>query len=283
MLKFRLWLVTALVVAGVLLAPMSAAAESVNVLTNGSFEDEYVLGLSKGWTGFDNGGRASYGYHDDTWSPVVYDGKRSQLLELNTKDYGVSDNDRYFGIYQTADVVSGRRYMFSMYGMVRSTEGTELQSGYNYRVQVGFDFAGGTDPWAVTDWYEMSWREFPRLAPGWFEGFARGLTATSDKLTVFIRVWKKFGTHGQEGDINLDAVSLVGPAPTAAPAEPAVPAEPAAPAAEPTTAPTATPAEPQPTLPDTGGGSALPIAGGAAATLALGLAGVRIRNNRRTR
>lgn len=266
MLKLRLWLVTALVMAGVLLAPISATAESVNVLTNGSFEDEYVLGLSKGWTGFDNGGRATYGYHDDTWSPVVYDGTRSQLLEINTKDYGVSDDDRYFGIYQTADVVAGRRYMFSMYGMVRSTEGTELESGYNYRVQVGFDFSGGTDPWAVTDWYEMPWREFPRLAPGWFEGFARGVTATSDKLTVFIRVWKKFGTHGQEGDINLDAVSLVGPAPTAVSAEPVAPA-----------------AEPQPVLPETGGGSALPIAGGAAATVALGLAGVRIWRNRRAR
>jgi hypothetical protein len=238
--------------------PLAAAADSVNVVINGSFEEEFILGIASGWTGFDNGGLAQYGYHDDTWSPVVYDGAHSQLLEVNTKDYGGSENDRYMGIYQVVKVVAASRYMLTFYGMVRSTEGTELDSKYNYRVQLGLDYAGGTDPWAVSEWIEMPWREFPRLSPGRFEGYAHGITTTSDRLTIFIRVWKKFGTPHQEGDINLDAVTLVGPDPAAA-----------------------APAASAPSLPATGGGGALPMVGVAAGAAVLGLGGLRLARQRR--
>ena len=245
--------------------PALVLADSVNVIKNGSFEDGFALGVAAHWYTFDNGGNASYGYHDDTWDPVVYDGDYSQLLELHTKAVGGSDPDRYMGIYQVADVVSGKRYMFSFYGMVRSTEGNESESQWNYRVQVGFDTNGGTDPWAVTEWTEMSWPEYYRMDPGSFHGYAKGVTANSDKLTVFIRVWKKFPTAGEEANINIDAVSLVGPDPAAQIAATAVPE---------------LVMEEGPSLPDTGGGDVLPLVGVGLATVAVSLGGVRLAKRR---
>ena len=247
----RYWNVAlVLAVIGLLAFTLLVSADSGNVLKNGSVEDEFVYGVGKYWSTFSNGGHVSYGYHDDTWDKVVYDGEHSELLEIHTKAVGGSDRDRYFGILQTADVVPGSRYMFSFYGLVRSTEGSELRSRWNYRVQVGFDYAGGSDPDAVTEWVQMDWPETYRLSPGSFQSYAHGVTATSDKLTVFIRVWKKFPTVGEEANINIDAVSLVGPTPG-----------------------TETP----PMLPKTGAGYLFSIAGLGLAGIAITLTGMRLR------
>ena len=188
----RKWSIALMLVIGALLIFVPAlSAESVNVLQNGSFENEFSsLGVGRHWTAFNNGGRANYGYHADSWAKTVYEGRFSQLIEINTLGMGGSDKDRYSGIYQVADVVAGQRYMFSLYGLVRSTEGTELDSKWNYRIQVGFDYHGGTDPWAVTEWTEMPWVEYPRLSPGRYLAYAHGVTTTTDKITVFIRGWK---------------------------------------------------------------------------------------------
>jgi hypothetical protein len=251
-----------LLVVTLLLAP-AVGADSVNLILNGSFEDEYSpQGVSKYWTAFNNGGPISYGYHDDTWSKTVWDGARSQLLEVHTKGMTGSQSNRYSGIYQVVNVVPDARYMFSLYGMIRSTEGTEKESKWNYRVQVGFDYNGGTDPWAVTEWTEMPWPEYPRLSPGYYQSYAHSVVPSTDKLTVFIRVWKKFPTTGQEGDINIDAVSLVGPARAAAPVA-------AAPA--PVKAPL---------LPNTGAGDMLPLLGLGLAAVAVGLTGARLLRRR---
>lgn len=255
----RLGLMVALF--GLLVVAVPVSAESVNVLKNGSFEGAFVGGMAEYWTAFNNGGLASYGYHDDTWHKVVYDGEHSQLLELHTKAVGGSQKDRYSGIYQVANVVPGRRYMFSFYGMVRSTEGSESQSKYNYRVQVGYDYAGGTDPGAVTDWVEMSWPEYPRLSPGRIQSYAHGVTPTSDKLTVLIRVWKKFPTVGEEANINIDAVSLVGPSASTTVA---------------TVAAAETSTDTGSKMPDTGAGDVLPIAGVVLALVAIALTGRRV-------
>lgn len=225
-------------------------ADSVDVLKNGSFEDEFIDGVGKNWGTFNNGGYVSYGYHDDTWSKVLYDGGHSQLLEIHTKGRTGSDRDRYFGIFQTAKVVPSASYMFTLHGMARSTEGTEQDSKWNYRVQVGFDYNGGSDYTAVSEWFEMPWPETGRLTPGGIQAYSRGITTKSDKVTVFIRVWKKFPTVGHEGDINLDGISLVGPDPGAAPA----------PAA----------------LPQTGSGLLVPAAGLGLIAVALGLTGRRL-------
>ena len=42
-------------------------------------------------------------------------------------------------------------------------------------------------------------------------GFRTSLMPESDVITLFVRVWKKWGVPNQELDVNLDAISLVGP------------------------------------------------------------------------
>jgi hypothetical protein len=257
----RKWSIALMMVIGALLIFVPAiSAESVNVLKNGSFEEEFSsTGVGKYWTAFSNGGRANYAYHDDSWGKTVYDGRFSQLIEISTLGIGASDKDRYAGIYQVANVVAGQRYMFSFYGMARSTEGTEQDSKWNYRIQIGFDYGGGTDPWAVSEWAEMPWVEYPRLAPGRYLAYARGVTTTSDQITVFIRGWKKFPTIGQNGNLNIDAVSLVGPNPKVAQNS-------------------MTPSSP--TIPQTGAGTLLPLAGIALVGLALTLTSRRVFGRR---
>ena len=262
-MRNRFCLLLTLAMLALLVFSPAASAESVNVLTNGSFEEPFVYGVGQGWGTFNNGGHASYGYHDDTWEKVIKDGEHSQLLELHTKAVGGSHRDRYMGIYQTVDVVPGKRYMLSFYGMVRSTEGTQIGSTYNYRLQVGYDYEGGSDWQKVTEWRQLDWPEHDRLHPGKMESYAYGVTPTTDKLTLFIRLWKKFPTVGEEANINLDAISLVGPKATAsASSEAAV----------------TTTSE---TLPKTGVAMALPIAGIGIGFAAVALTGRRLYRRRR--
>ena len=172
------------------------------------------------------------------------------------------------GIYQVVDVVPDARYMFSFYGMVRSTEGSEAKSRWNYRIQVGFDPQGGTDPSAVTEWTQMDWPEHEIMSPGAMQSYAHGVTATSDKMTVFIRLWKKFPTAGEEVDVNIDAVSLVGPRSWKSTLdEKATPEEEAA---------EETPAPVEERLPDTGGGTVLPLVGILLTVVIVGIGGTRL-------
>lgn len=194
------------------------AGGSTERLANGNFEGGFyatpVGFVGKHWKWFHNGGAATYGFYDDTWAPVVYDGKHSQLLEINTFCRAGSDPDRYSGIYQTVAVVPGETYELSLHGMLRALEDDPDRSGYNYRVEIGIDYGGGGDWTAVADWYELPWNTVhPRLSPGSMESYSTGITATGDRLTLFIRVWKKWGTAQRELDVNLDAISLKGAMP----------------------------------------------------------------------
>jgi hypothetical protein len=187
-------------------------------LANGGFEEGFhttPAGLvGNGWGWFDNGGAAKYGFYDDTWEPVVAGGSHSQLIEINTFGLGVSEPDRYAGIYQQVAVVPGEHYDFSLQGMLRAMEDDPDRSGYNYRVQVGVDYSGGTDWTAVTNWVELPWDTvYPRLSPGTMSTYNTTLQASTNRLTIFIRAWKKWGTTDRELDVNLDAISLKGAMP----------------------------------------------------------------------
>ena len=228
-----------------LFAGLVVQAERGDVVKNGGFEEEFPYGVATHWGSFHNGGLADSNFHDDDWDPVVYEGEHSQLIEISTLAYGGSEKDRYAGIYQVVDVVPEARYEFMLYGMIRSTEGTESDSEYGYRVEVGFDYDGGTDWQTVTNWTEMPWPEYPRLEPGAWKNYYATVYPTSSKLTIFIRAWKKFATARQEGLVNIDTVSLTGEIPSGEPA--------------PTKVPTA---EEEPdSMPVTGLGLAVPVIG----------------------
>jgi len=194
------------------------AAGETERLANGSFEGGFratpVGFVGKHWMWFNNGGQATYGMYDETWAPVIYDGKHSQLLEINTYGLAGSDADRYSGIYQTVAVVPGEVYALSLHGMMRALEDDPDRACCNYRVEIGFDYNGGTDWQAVGTWFELPWNTVhPRLTPGSMESYSTSVKATSDRLTLFVRVWKKWGTARKELDVNLDAISLKGAMP----------------------------------------------------------------------
>lgn len=206
-------------VASTFLVASTTQASYTNVLVNGSFEQGFYhqpeCGMvGNGWGCFTNGGAAVYGYYDDQWDRVVADGVHSQLIEINTKGVGAPDHDRYAGIYQTVKVVDWEHYTLSLRGMIRTTnmEGDP----WRYRVQVGWS-AGPHPNWsAVNNWIDVGWDTYyERTSPGGMLDFSTGLKAEADHITIYIRVWKKWGVPEEEIDINVDAISLTGPAPYA--------------------------------------------------------------------
>ncbi len=220
------------------------SAGPVNVLTNGDFEDGFQSQpgcgmVAKGWRCFTNGGAAVYGFYDDMWQPVVASGAHSQLIEINTWDVLPADHDRYAGIYQTVRVVDWTEYTLSLKGIIRTTE---LDGDpWRYRVQVGWTQGKEANWQAVTNWTDVGWDTYyPRTAPGGFSSFSTKFMAEDDYVTIYIRVWKKWGVPQMELDVNLDAVSLTG---KPAGGQPAPTATPAPSTATPTPTPTSAPAE----------------------------------------
>ncbi|MCC6169970.1 MAG: LysM peptidoglycan-binding domain-containing protein [Caldilineaceae bacterium] len=218
----KLWsaalaLIVVAVVTTVAALPRILRASEESVLANGGFEDGFVAVPGCGivgsqWNCFTNGGAANYGFYDDSWDLVVAEGDHSQLIEINTKGMAAGDNDRYAGLSQTARVVKGQPYRFSMRGMIRttSTEGDP----WRYSVQVGTLDRPNGDWRDVTNWVDVGWNTYyPRTEPGSFSDFQTVFVPQSEVITVFIRVWKKWGVAFEELDVNLDAIALVGPPP----------------------------------------------------------------------
>lgn len=197
---------------------MQFAAPDTERLANGSFEEGFVATpageVGIGWHWFHSGGAATYSFYRDTWAPVVYDGSDSQLIEISTYGPGGHEADRYAGIYQTVAVVPGETYQLTVRGMLRALEEDPDRAGYNYGVEFGIDFGGGTDWTLVDSWFEIPWdKVHPRLSPGPIDSFGTSVTATGNRLTLFFRAWKKWGTSERMFDVNLDGISLKGPLP----------------------------------------------------------------------
>jgi LysM repeat protein len=199
------------------IVPMGAApmASSGDVLFNGGFENGFVANpacpgvVGAGWGCFNNGGTAAYGFYDDMWARTVAAGSHSQLIEINTKQVG-GDNNRTAGIYQTARVVPGAVYELSLKGMIRADE-RNTDDPWRYRVYVGFDYTGGANWQAVTDWRELPWDTYSsRTDPGGFSSYSTQVTPSGHALTVFVRGERRWGTWYEETDFNLDSISLFG-------------------------------------------------------------------------
>jgi len=245
----RWGILAAALLIGLALFALSSAtrtsASNVNVLANGNFEDGFTAQpgcgfVGTGWGCFTNGGGANYGFYQEQWGPVVANGANSQLLEINTKDSFPADADRYSGIYQTVPVVDWAEYALDLKGMIRTTE----MDGdpWRYRVQVGWS-EGKTADWTkVSNWQDVGWdKYYPRDSPGTFSSYSTKLMAEDDYLTVYVRVWKKWGVGGMELDVNFDAISLTGPAVGSKPAATPMPGQTPAPTAVATAAATSVP------------------------------------------
>ena len=205
-------IVTGIVLVGA--APRGADASMQNVLRNGSFEGGFYSApgcgmVGQGWTCFTNGGLANYGFYDDEWEPVVADGEHSQLIEINTKGLVAPDADRYAGIYQTVKVEPWTKYKLDLRGMIRTTnfDGDE----WRYQVQVGWTNGGHADWQMVENWQDVGWYNYyERTKPGSLSGYTAVITARDEQMTLYVRVWKKWGVPNEEIDVNLDAIALTG-------------------------------------------------------------------------
>jgi LysM repeat protein len=212
-------LVLALLGTMVLGSASGLAMGSVELLKNGNFESGFrnVPGcgmVGNHWGCFTNGGTVDYGFYDDQWAPVVKDGKSSQLIEMNTMQYAASEPNRYAGIYQTVNLAKGAPYTLKVSGGMRERNPDPKDDAYRYRVEWGYTPDGSTK-WAnVTNWVELPWDKIDeRTSPTGLLNFSTTFQAPSSKATIFIRVWKKWGSPYKELDVNLDAISLVGKGP----------------------------------------------------------------------
>lgn len=199
------------------IAPRITSASEMNALANGGFEHGFqsIQGcgdVGAQWGCFTNGGAANFGFYDDQWDAVVAAGEHSQLIEINTKDMPAGDNDRYAGIYQTARVVPGAKYKLSLRGMIRTSN--KEGDPWRYSVQVGW-LPGARGDWReVENWTDVGWNTYYGLdEPSAFNGFETTFIPDAEAITVFIRVWKKWGVAYEELNVNLDEIALVGPPP----------------------------------------------------------------------
>ncbi len=207
------------------LIPVTPAAAPVIVapvelLTNGSFEDGFwENGVALGWHEFHND-KARYGWNDDTWDKVVWDGQHAQFMQISDAREG----DRYIGIYQTVSVQPDAIYELTLHGVIRSGEGNPALSSYGYRIQWGVDYNGGTDWEAVDEWTDVGWDEQPLEANFYVMGtYSTTIEARSEKLTLFIRGWKKWPTYTNSGLYDVDGISLRSQATTLPSAEERMP------------------------------------------------------------
>jgi hypothetical protein len=212
-------LVLALLAAAFALPGVQLAGGRSERLANGGFEEGFYASpaglVGDCWHLFHSAGGANYGFYDDTWAPVVYDGQHSQLIEINTFDAGQNLPDRYAGIYQTVAVIPGASYDLSFHGMLRALEDDSDRANYSYRVEYGVDYSGGSDWTVVGNWVEIPWDTVhPRLSPESMDHYSTTITATGSRLSLYVRLWKKWATGNREVDFNLDAVSLKGAKPT---------------------------------------------------------------------
>ena len=189
-----------------------SSAQSSDALQNGDFEDAFIGGVAEGWTAFNNLGSAVYSYAATDDPACVFAGDRAQSLDLHTRSVGGSQPDRWTGVYQTVDVVPGTEYLFNLYGALRTTEGSAEHSHWNYTVQVAFDDNGGTAAGKVREWIDLPWDPTTLDGPAVFTAYSQPVTPTTGRLTIFVRLLKKFPTVGQEAMLTLDAASLLGPA-----------------------------------------------------------------------
>ncbi len=188
--------------------------QGTNLVKNGNFEQGFVDGaVAKGWGWFTNGGRSTYGFYDDTWPPVVKEGSHSQLIEINTYGHVPADANRYAGIYQTiTGLTPGATYDLCFSGMQREEAPHPREDPYRYRVQWGIA-EGETSDWTqVKHWVTVPWPPsalYLRTSPGPMLDYHTRFVAPARKITLFIRVWKKWPTPNREVDTNIDDVRLV--------------------------------------------------------------------------
>jgi hypothetical protein len=179
-----------------------------NAIGNGSFEQGFQdNGVGVSWTGFDNGGVATYNWLEELQDVHVSHGERAQLMQLT----GAGQPDRYIGIYQTVEVQAGETYTLALHGLIRSSDAGDANRPYGHRIQWGIDYQGGQDWRAVQEWADTGWNDIPLDEQDPTMNYIQlPVVAETDQLTLFVRGWTKWPTQSI-ANFYLDGVSMEGP------------------------------------------------------------------------
>lgn len=193
--------------------PPVLVCDGPNLVANGNFEGGFdPSGVARFWAPFNNGGAAAFGYYDDTWPPVVAEGRHAQLLEINTYGRTATHPDRFIGIYQRiGGLRPGGVYRLSFKAMIREEADHSDEDAYRYEVYWGYR-AG---PTPVTDLSQLTVRQgVPvagiglRTAPGSYSAYSATFTATSSDIVLYLLGLKKWATLEREVDFDFDDVQL---------------------------------------------------------------------------
>jgi hypothetical protein len=234
----------------------SPPPQPVDLIKNGGFELPWTEdAVAPEWEGYRNG-QAWASWYKETWPEAIHNGEQAQLMEI----FQVEPNilDRFIAIYQTVDVAPNSKYDLTFYAIMRSQVQAQDRNKFEFEMNWGVDYFGEGNFENVEDWVYIPLEEqfrlgstgqYPEDVPLHYQIVTGTIyTKDMDKITLFIRGWKKFPT-GAEVNFDVDDVSLVGPAP-------------GAPRPGPTVVIT-----PQPSMPVTGTTSTRNVSGG---VLALG-------------
>jgi hypothetical protein len=181
-----------------------------NLLHNGDFEQGFDdQGVGLGWGSFHTEGGAAYGFRDDQWPAVVYQGLHSQGIGIASQGTSPAA-DRFAGIYQTVSGLEpGAAYALSIVGLMREEATHPGEDPYRYMVQWAYSSEDREDWTRAAGWQDLPWHEISlRTDPGAFSTYETHLVAPGQPLTLFIRAWRKWATPGRELDVNLDAITL---------------------------------------------------------------------------
>lgn len=191
--------------------PPASVCSGPNLLWNGGFENGFAPnGVAFYWTGFNNGGRANFGYYDEMWPPVVSQGSHGQLLEINTKNLpDGADPDRVIGIAQRVYLQPGATYQLSFDAMMREAPVATDEDPYRYEVLWGYSTSGSTDTNLMTFKQLAPLATiYPRTEPGAMQPYTTQFTAPGGYTTLAIWGLMKWAMLNRELDVNLDNVVL---------------------------------------------------------------------------
>ncbi len=200
--------------------------EPTDVIKNGGFElrdPDVEKGIAQYWGRYSNG-RAHFGWYDDTWNEVVYEGEHAQLMEI--KEIYANDFDRIIAIYQTIEnLVPNATYDLTLYAMMRSDARIEFRNNNDYEMSWGIDQLGQESISSIDTWHVMPLTEQSHLGsanpnedddePLFYEMITGTIITTdTDTVTLYIRGVKRYPFE-TEILFDVDNVSLVGPRPSA--------------------------------------------------------------------
>jgi len=202
-------------------APTATAASSTgelvcdgpNLLQNPGFENGFDAdGTGKKWGKFDNGGRANYGWYMEAWSPVVAEGTKAQLLEINSKGHMPTDPNRWIGIHQrVSGLTPGATYQLSLKAMIREREDHSDEDAWRYETYWGIN----SDAGKITDISELEMLSgipvsgiYLRTAPGPYSSFTTTFQAPASEIRLYLLGLKKWATPEREVNFDFDAIEL---------------------------------------------------------------------------